>query len=915
MGHDPLIRFSEGRGNLGRVKNRNLSWTNFKNKFRNPTRTRETFKAYSKLPVADKLALKSAEGFFCAAPCRDGSRKKADILDRDLLTIDIDENAHGLQEQLETGMSGISDYEFAAHTSRSHSPENPKFRLLIPLARQLLTEEHNALSRIVSQMIDPTMRMIDPVSHRLAQMMFKPSCSKDSDFQFIENEGDLLDPDVVFKHFRKTVGDWKDFSLLPINPDKEGDLRNTLDKAEDPTSKEGPIGRWCRAYDIESVIADHLQDFYEPADHSGTDIRYTAIGAQGNAGCVIYDDGLFMFSNHTSDPCAEQLVNAWDIVRLCLFSDKDEEAPSNTKIANLPSSKAMMEFAKSDSKYQDQLIEEEYDIEAMLGDEMDDGADIDEIEEEDDEEPEPATATQSAIDDLIGGGDDEEDDPKPVKKKKRDKKWLKHLEKDKNGTILPTLPNMMRLVDNDPRLAGKLAFNMLDKETVLLETVKTRNSMISDIIVTDAKLDSGGLPMTDAYDAAIRGMFAERHGEGFTGYGVDAAERTLRDAVLTVAKKNEFHPVVQYFESLKWDGEERLGTFCHEYLGTEDNAYFREVFVNMMTAVVTRQYEPGAKFDNMMILESRHQGARKSTFVEVLAKRRWYLEITGDLTDSKKMAEETHGAIIVEMSELVSQRKAEAEATKSFLSRRKEKVRMAYAKKSEVVDRQFVPIGTTNEEEYLKDPTGARRFWPVRLGVKFIDIDAVEAIIDQLWAEAVANYKRMRKENPINDLWLDLRSNEAREQHALITKNATASTPEEDLAGRIEEWLTKPVPLVKHLGSDEGLAVDELDRMVIRTRVCAYMIHEEIQGGSGTAFKAESMFISRAMGRCPSLRRVGRSYFPSPLGQQRAFEFEGMEFTPEERLRGYADVAGSYVDPAEAALDELDAHEVPDDLI
>lgn len=908
MGHDPLIRYSEGRGNLGRVKNRTLSWTAFKNKFRKPTRTRETFAAYKKLGVADKLALKSAEGFFCAAPCRDGSRKKTDILDRDLLTIDIDENAHGLEEQLRTGMSGIADYEWAAHTSRSHSPENPKFRLLIPLARQLLTEEHAALSRIVSQMIDPTMRMIDPVSHRLAQMMFKPSASKDSDFQFIENEGDLLDPDAIFKLFKKTVGDWRDYSLLPTNPDKEDGIRNTLEKAEDPSTKEGPIGRWCRAYDIESVIAEHLPDFYEPADHSGTDLRYTAIGAQGNAGCVIYDGGMFMYSNHTSDPCAEQLVNAWDIVRLCKFAELDEEAPANTKLSNLPSSKAMMDFVKSDNRYQDQLIEEEYDIEAMLGDDDVDDADFDEVDEEEDDEPEaPKSKASAAIDDLIGSDDDgdEDDDSKPEKKKKRDKSWLKHLEKDKNGAILPTLPNLTRILENDPRTSGKLATNMLEQDVVLLETIKTRNGTLRNITVSERDVAAGGLPMTDTYQAVIRSMFAEIHGQGFTGYGVDAPERHLRDAIVVLADNNQFHPVIDFFKELRWDKTPRLATFCHDYLGTDDHEYFSEVFTNVMVGVVARQYEPGAKFDNLLIFEGQ-QGARKSTLVDVMAMRRWYLELTGDLTDAKAMTEQTQGAIIVEMAELVSHRKAESEATKSFLSRRKEKVRMAYAKRSETVNRQFVPIGTTNETEYLKDPTGARRFWPVRIEVASIDIDAVEAVMEQLWAEAVVIYHKMRKAKPSGDLWLDLRSEEAAQRHGELTKIATATSPEEELAGKIEEWLKLPVPLVRYLGSDEGLAVEDLDKMVIRTRVCPLMVFEEVQGGSGSALKSESMFISRAMSLCPSLKRIGRTYYPGKYGQQRGFEYgpEDEAFTKREHLLGYKIRESTYVDPLLAGLEE-----------
>lgn len=881
MGHNLLIRFSEGRGNLGKVKNVNLAWDAFKNRFRTPTRTRETFAAYQKLTLPEKQALKSAEGFFFAAPCRDGSRKKEDVLDRDILTIDIDENALGLPEKIEAGTTGISHFEFLAHSTRSHSPEKPKLRIIIPTSRQVKTDEHAPLSRIVSQMISPDMRMIDPVSHRLAQMMFKPSCSKDSEYLFYENEGDVLDPDAIFDEFRRRVGDPFDFAMLPVNPDKEGDIRATLQKAEDPTTKDGPVGVWCRAYTIDDVIAEHLSDIYVPAVHSGSDQRYTAVGSQGNAGCVVYDDGKFMFSHHTSDPCSEQLVNAWDIVRLCLFGEKDVDSPSGTKIGNLPSSKAMLDFAMRDRRYRDQQIEESFDLDAMLDD---DGA-AEENEELSRITPPRKTKTEEALDDLIGGEAD--DDSNPAKEPAPAKDWIKELETDKHGGILPTFGNCVRILTNDFRIRGALAFNELEGEIVATRSIKTKNPYIPPVEVPAQRRENGEV-WTDLHDATLRGIMAEPNGPGRTGYGMDPSERTLREAVMVVGQRRKFHPIREMLTRLKWDGTERLESVPARYLGCPDDAYHREAFRNTILAAVARAFEPGHKFDNILILEGR-QGARKSTFIEVLALRKWFLELTGDLSDSKAMAEQTRGAWFVEMAEMAAHRKSEADIIKSWLSRRDEKVRMAYARKPTLIRRQFVPIGTTNESTYLKDPTGARRFWPMRVQVAKIDIDKFESEVHQMFAEAVAVYQQMRTEKPHGDLWLDLRDPAAVEIHQQIAADATTDTPEDELAGRIEAWLEEPVPMTQVMEDEDTLDNDDYDRLVLRTRICPRMVWDEVLGNGRGAMKAESMFIARAMDRSPSLQRSGSQHnFPKGMGKQRFYYYTGRAFTVEEKVQGWA---------------------------
>lgn len=205
-------------------------------------------------------------------------------------------------------------------------------------------------------------------------------------------------------------------------------------------------------------------------------------------------------------------------------------------------------------------------------------------------------------------------------------------------------------------------------------------------------------------------------------------------------KYQAFHPVKEYFESLQWDAKPRLDSLLPYYAGAKDTAYVREVGKNTLLAAVARIYEPGRKFDHLLILEGE-QGTGKSTFCRTLA-REWYSEIHID-PHNKDTYEAMKGSLIVEIAELEAVRKAEATAMKWFLSKQSDKYRPAYGRVVEDNPRQCVFIGTYNPDHggagYLKDDTGNRRYWPVETHA--FDIAALQEDIDQIWAEAVYRYK------------------------------------------------------------------------------------------------------------------------------------------------------------------------------
>ena len=214
----------------------------------------------------------------------------------------------------------------------------------------------------------------------------------------------------------------------------------------------------------------------------------------------------------------------------------------------------------------------------------------------------------------------------------------------------------------------------------------------------------------------------------------------LRDCLEVAALRHEVHPVRDHFAGSRWDGIQRLDSWLITYLGAEDSEYTRVVGAKTLIAAVRRVKHPGTKFDQLMILEGE-QGTGKSSALKLLAIREaWFTDGVSLTHDSKVMIEQTEGKLIVEVAELKGLRKAAIEHVKATLSRTHDRARKAYGRYTDEVPRQFILIATTNTKGssecwYLKDPTGNRRFWPIKTAE--IDLARLKRDRDQLWAEAV----------------------------------------------------------------------------------------------------------------------------------------------------------------------------------
>jgi putative DNA primase/helicase len=222
-------------------------------------------------------------------------------------------------------------------------------------------------------------------------------------------------------------------------------------------------------------------------------------------------------------------------------------------------------------------------------------------------------------------------------------------------------------------------------------------------------------------------------------FGLVVSAEVVEHAVAVAAETQRVHPVRKYLRSLKWDGRPRLDAFAPRYLGAEESDYSRAVGPMWMISAVARVEKPGCQADYTLILESQLQGRRKSeAFRALVPVPDWFAETPITIGD-KDSYQALHGVWIYCMDELDSVRRGDRTRTKAFLTARRDRYRPPFGRRPRNYDRQNVFCGNTNEEQYLEDPTGNRRYHPLR--VTRARVAAIQRDRDQLWAEAFARYK------------------------------------------------------------------------------------------------------------------------------------------------------------------------------
>lgn len=337
--------------------------------------------------------------------------------------------------------------------------------------------------------------------------------------------------------------------------------------------------------------------------------------------------------------------------------------------------------------------------------------------------------------------------------------WQTLLELDKQGKVKDTLTNIVQIIRHDVNL-----------KPIVYNEFKSILDVVGELPWKQVKPGWG-----DA-DLACAKVYFERV------YGIWSPTK-FKDALLAVASaERTYHPIKNYFETLEWDGVERLDTILIDYLGAEDTAFVRAVTRKTLCAAVARVYEPGKKFDSILVLNGP-QGVGKSTLFAILG-REWYSDSLSiaDMKD-KTAAEKLQGYWILELGELAGIKKVDVETVKSFITRTDDKFRQSYGVNVESHPRTNIIVGSTNSESgFLRDITGNRRFWPVYVTGKgkYNAWDLKD--VDLVWAEAIERYREGEELFLKGDVALE--AYEAQQQ----------SMEADDREGIIIEYLEKLLP-------------------------------------------------------------------------------------------------------------------------
>ena len=294
---------------------------------------------------------------------------------------------------------------------------------------------------------------------------------------------------------------------------------------------------------------------------------------------------------------------------------------------------------------------------------------------------------------------------------------------DDRGRIVPNLANLMVALRNAPEIADAFAFDEMLHATILCMPLP---------IARCGEIANADLPQRPIRDSDVSQLQEWLQHLGMPKIGKDQTYQ----AVDQRAQERAFHPLRDYLSGLTWDGTARVERWLSYYLGAAQDDYSIGIGRMFLIAMVARIFEPGCKVDHMLVLEGE-QGAGKSRACRALAGE-WFSNFMPDIRDKDAMQHQ-RGKWLIEVAELAAIGRAEAEALKAFISRQIERFRPSYGRLEVTEPRQCVFVGTTNRAIYLKDETGARRFWPVKIGA--IDVASLVHDRDQLFAEAVERYR------------------------------------------------------------------------------------------------------------------------------------------------------------------------------
>lgn len=379
-------------------KNETWEWSELVDRCRDTVRTGETMAEYAKMSRNDQSERKDVGGFV-GGYLDGGRRKNGCVRLRSVATLDID---HGRADVWEDFTMNFSCAAFL-YSTHKHTEKSPRYRLVIPFDRECEPWEYEPVCRRIAETLG--IELFDHTTYELPRLFYWPSSSTDAPYVFREQKGEPLSVDDTLA----TYLDPRDASAWPYGKAETRSLDRERKKAGDPTAKNGAIGAFCRAYTIEEAIETFLSDKYEPTAQEG---RYTYREGSVAGGLVCYGH-QFAFSHHDTDPAGGRLCNAFDLVRIHLYGEMDDEKDEEKDVTKLPSYAEMVKLVGMDKKTNAMVM---------------------------------AERRRQAAEDFENIDTEEEPDTDV----------LSLLERDGKGNVKQTIANVARALNADPLLKGRM---------------------------------------------------------------------------------------------------------------------------------------------------------------------------------------------------------------------------------------------------------------------------------------------------------------------------------------------------------------------------------------------------------------------------------------------------------------------------
>lgn len=426
---DIVIKIATGPNRYARSwKTEELKWSELVSQLSKAIVTKETAAEYKRMTKAQQGGVKDVGGFVGGYIPKNGRRVNGAVKQRYLLTLDADSPDEDFLVMLDLALDA---YEYVLYSTHSHTPKQPRYRIIIPTDRPMLPDEFQAVSRRMADAIG--IESFDPSTHQPERLMYWPSHPKDVEYVFQHHAGSLLPVDEILA----TYTDWTDVSLWPTSSRAENLVMRSVKKQGNPLEKKGLIGAFCRSYSITAAIDKFLPDIYAPCD---TPNRYTYRAGSTVAGLVVYDNDTFAYSHHGTDPLSGKLANAFDLVRIHKFGSLDEDCDAKTRADARPSFKAMMNFVNEDGAAPVLLDKERA---AKYTNDFDD------------------------VESLTGDGTDDS--------------WMRKLQRTKSGVPESNPYNCIWIMQHDPQLKNRFGLDEFAHRIVVLGNLPWRTVNGSDL--------------------------------------------------------------------------------------------------------------------------------------------------------------------------------------------------------------------------------------------------------------------------------------------------------------------------------------------------------------------------------------------------------------------------------------------------